>query len=186
MSVSTTFTLDLGQRRLVGRDLVADGVPYGCGPRRRSLDAILVDAAVKAGVDYRDDFIVDGYEFDGTKVSGVRGRDRKAKSGDVVNADVTVGADGRGSLLARTVGAQEYDCVPTLTCWFFSYWSGVQATGVEVYPRSERVIFAFPTNDELFAVFIAWPIKEQRTVQADLERQFQQVIDTAGAGRAAA
>ena len=75
--VSTTFTLDLGQVRLVGRDLVADGVPYGCGPRRRSLDAILVDAAVKAGVDFRDDFVVDGYEFDGTTVTGVRGRDRK-------------------------------------------------------------------------------------------------------------
>ena len=41
------------------------------------------------------------------------------------------------------------------------------------------MIFAFPTNDELFAVFIAWPIKEQHAVQADLEQQFQQVIDTA-------
>jgi flavin-dependent dehydrogenase len=43
--------------------------------------------------------------------------------------------------------------------------------------RPERVIFAFPTNDDLFAIFIAWPIGCQRAVQADLERQFMAVID---------
>ena len=42
--------------------------------------------------------------------------------------------------------------------------------------RPERVIFAFPTNDGLFAIFIAWPMRRAR-VQADLERQFMAVID---------
>ena len=92
-------------------------------------------------------------------------------------AILTVGADGRGSRLARTVQAPEYEVTPTLTCWHFSYWSGVAATGVEVYVRHERVIFAFPTNDGLFAIFIAWPIGERRAVQADLERQFMAVVD---------
>ena len=49
--------------------------------------------------------------------------------------------------------------------------------GVEVYVRHERVIFAFPTNDGLFAIFVAWPIGERHAVQADLERQFMAVID---------
>ena len=43
--------------------------------------------------------------------------------------------------------------------------------------RPQRVIFAFPTNDGRFAIFIAWPIDCQRVVQADLERQFISVID---------
>jgi hypothetical protein len=88
-----------------------------------------------------------------------------------------VGADGRGSRLARTVQTLEYDVTPTLTCWYFSYWSGVVASGLELYVRPERVIFAFPTNDDLFAIFIAWPIDCQRVVRADLERQFISVID---------
>ena len=113
------------------------------------------------------------------RLPGYVAETRQTGTPDLVHADVTVGADGRGSLLARVVGAEEYDVVPTLTCWFFSYWSGFKATGVEIYPRDERVIFAFPTNDEQFAVFIAWPIKQQHAVQADLEQQFQQVIDTA-------
>ena len=37
---STTFTLDTGQCRLVGKDLVLDGVAAGYGPRRVALDEI--------------------------------------------------------------------------------------------------------------------------------------------------
>jgi flavin-dependent dehydrogenase len=48
---------------------------------------------------------------------------------------------------------------------------------VEVYVRQNRVIFAFPTNDGLFAIFVAWPLGERRAVHADLERQFLAVID---------
>jgi flavin-dependent dehydrogenase len=48
---------------------------------------------------------------------------------------------------------------------------------VEVYVRQNRVIFAFPTNDGLFAIFVAWPIGERGAVHADLERQFMAVID---------
>jgi flavin-dependent dehydrogenase len=88
-----------------------------------------------------------------------------------------VGADGRGSRLARTVQASEYEVTPTLTCWWFSYLAGVVADGLEFYVRPERVIFAFPTNHGLFAVFVAWPIGHQRTVQSDLERQFMSAID---------
>ena len=41
---STTFTLDTGETRLVGRDLVLDGVAAGYGPRRAALDRILSTA----------------------------------------------------------------------------------------------------------------------------------------------
>jgi len=39
------------------------------------------------------------------------------------------------------------------------------------------VIFAFPTNDGLFAVFVAWPISELSVVRADIERQFLAALD---------
>jgi flavin-dependent dehydrogenase len=174
---STTITFDSGEFRLVGRDLVLDGVAAGYGPRRTVLDQLLIDGAVAAGVQFREDFAVEEYVSDDERVVGIRGRDRTRGAPVTERATLTVGADGRGSRLARTVQAPEYEATPTLACWHFSYWSGVAATGVELYARPERAIFAFPTNDGLFAVFVAWPIGCQRAVRANLERQFMSVID---------
>jgi flavin-dependent dehydrogenase len=174
---STTFTLDTGEIRLVGRDLVLDGVAAGYGPRRAALDEILIDGAVAAGVELRDGFAAAEYVSDDGRIVGIRGRDRRGGAAVTERAILTVGADGRGSRLARTVQAPEYEVTPSLTCWHFSYWSGIAATGVEIYVRHNRVIFAFPTNHGLFAIFVAWPIGCQRVVQADLERQFMALID---------
>jgi hypothetical protein len=58
-----------------------------------------------------------------------------------------------------------YEEQPPLTCWYFSYWSGVPSDGLEVHALQNRVVFAFPTNDGLFAVFIAWPRAELDTVR---------------------
>ncbi len=174
---STTITLDTGETRLVGRNLVLDGVAAGYGPRRGVLDQVLIKAAVAAGVRLREGFAVEEYLSEGDRIVGIRGRARTGGASVMERAILTVGADGRGSRLARTVQAPEYEVTPTLTCWLFSYWTGVVATGVEVYVRQNRVIFAFPTNDGLFAIFVAWPIGEQRAVKADLEPQFMAVID---------
>jgi len=172
---ATSFTFDAGERRLVGRDLVVGGVAFGYGPRRAALDRVLVDAAVEAGAELRDNFLVTDYVGDDDRITGIRGQQGDATVTE--RATMVVGADGRGSLLARTVGAAEYEVFPTLTCWYFSYWSGVPAAGLEIYVRRQRIIFAFPTNDGLFAVFIAWPIEARRAIQFDIEPAFTAVID---------
>jgi flavin-dependent dehydrogenase len=174
---STTITLDTGEVRLVGRDLVVDGLAAGYGPRRGVLDQLLIDGAVAAGVQFREGFAAEEYVSEDERIVGIRGRDRTGGALVTERAILTVGADGRGSRLARAVQAPEYEATPTLLCWHFSYWSGVAATGVEIYMRPERGIFAFPTNDGLFAVFVGWPIGCQRAIRADLERQFMAVID---------
>ena len=47
-----------------------------------------------------------------------------------------------------------------------------RARGLEIYVHGpSAAIFAFPTNDELMAVFVAWPIAELPRVRADLERE---------------
>ncbi len=73
--------------------------------------------------------------------------------------------------------APAYEEVPTLTCWYFSYWSDVFGDGLELYARDARVIFAFPTSDGLFAVFVAWPIAELDRVRADIEGELMTVVD---------
>ena len=186
-----TITLDTGEGWLVGRDLVVDGVAAGYGPRRAALDQVLIDGAVAAGAELRAGFAVQEYLTDRDRIVGIRGRDRAGGAPVTQRATITVGADGRGSRLARTVQAPEYEVTLTLTCWYFSYWESVAASGLELYVRPERMIFAFPTNDGLFAIFVAWPIGEQRAIQREVERQFIAVIDLvpdlgrARAGRAA-
>jgi flavin-dependent dehydrogenase len=176
---STTFTVDTGEFRLTGRDLVLDGVAFGYGPRRGALDWVLVEAAMEAGAEFRAGCAVEDYLIEENRVVGIRAADRTQGLSFEERAAIVVGADGRGSRLARTVGAAEYEVVPTLTCWFFCYWSDIPATGLEIYVRQKRAIFAFPTNGGLFAVFVAWPIGEQSVVQSDVERHFLAALDLA-------
>ena len=50
-------------------------------------------------------------------------------------ARIVIGADGLNSLVARQVGAPAYDDHGTLTCAYYTYWSGVPMDGVELYLR---------------------------------------------------
>jgi flavin-dependent dehydrogenase len=169
----TSFTTYMDDFPLTGHDLEVDGVPLGLGPRRNYVDQALIEAAVEAGAEFRDGYAVQEFLADGDRIVGIRGRD-----GGVERAQVVVGADGRNSSLARTVQAPEREAVPTLTCWYFTYWSGVPwGSGLEIWSRNKRAIFAHPTHDELLALFVAWPIAELPSVRADIEGQYMAVIE---------
>jgi flavin-dependent dehydrogenase len=173
----TSWTTDFGDFRLVGSDLGVEGVPMSVGPRRSRLDQVLIEAAVDAGVELRVGFAVHDLIAEGDRITGIRGRDVAGGSTLTEQAAVVIGADGRNSLVARTVDAPAYEMVPTLSCWYFSYWSGVEDHGLELIVRNRRAIFAFPTNDELFAVFVAWPAEELSRVRADIESELIAVVD---------
>jgi flavin-dependent dehydrogenase len=138
---------------------------------------VLVDAAVEAGVEIRTSFSVDGFTTDGDRVTGIRGRARA--DGAVVSerAAIVIGADGRHSQLADFVGAPEYHAVPPVTCWYWSYWSGVPDRGLSVYVRPNNAVFCFLTNDGLFGIFVAWRIQCFHAVRASIELHFMSVID---------
>jgi flavin-dependent dehydrogenase len=171
------MTTDFGDGPLTGRNLVVDGVALGYGPRRLALDNLLVDAAVEAGAEVRERFLVEEFVTDAGVVRGIRGRTRQGGPLVTEQARLTVGADGRNSRLARAVQAPTYEVTPPLTCWYFSYWSGVSGDGLEVHALQNRVVFAFPTNDSLFAVFVAWPRAELDTVRMDIEGRFMEALD---------
>ena len=172
-----THLSDFGDFPLTGRDIRAGEVAWGYGPRRRQLDQVLVEAALEAGVEFRPNFQVEGCLWDDHQVVGIRGRDHRQHPSGAEKARITIGADGKNSFLARAVGAPSYEETPTLTCWYFSYWSGVPTEGFEMYIREKRAIFAFSTNDGLFAIFIAWPVDQFNSVRADIEGQFMLVVD---------
>src|SRR6185436_7171407 len=94
-------------------------------------------------------------------------------------ARLTIGADGRHSRIARSVGAAVYEHVPAQTCWYFSYWSGVPMDGIELQLKERRAMFVFPTNDELTAIFVAFPVDEFAQVRRNPEAHVMRALDLA-------
>jgi flavin-dependent dehydrogenase len=175
----TTLSQDLGDFPLVARDLSLDGVPWGIGPRRGVLDQILLEAAIDAGVDVQDQVAVDDVLIEDGRVTGIRGRSARGGAPITVRAQLTVGADGRRSRIAQAVRAPMYEHVPALACWYFSYWSGVPVDGIEITIKARRATFVFPTNDELTAVFVAFPIDEFAWVRLTPEPSMLAALDLA-------
>jgi flavin-dependent dehydrogenase len=171
----TSFVVDVGDFPLVGRDMVVDGVPAGLAPRRAPLDSVLVDAAVESGAELMEGFVVDDLVFDDGRVVGIDGR----RDGTPVRelARFVVGADGRNSRVAKKVDAPAYDAAPTLTIWYFSYWSGVPGDALELHQRERRIIFAFPTSEAQYAIFVGWPTPELDTIRRDPERALLAAVD---------
>ena len=175
--VITSMTADFGDFPRTGRDLAVDGVPLAVAPRHGRLDAVLAQAAVEAGAELRDNFAVLELTRAGDRVTGIVGRDAATGARVTERAHVVIGADGRNSGVARAVGAEAYVAAPTQTCWYFSYWSGVPAPGLELYVRPDHVLFVFPTNDDLTAVFAGFARGELARVKRDPEGALLAAVD---------
>ena len=172
----TAFGMDLGDFPLTGRDMVVDGIAFGYAPRRAALDAVLVEAAVQAGAEFRDRVVFESPIWEDRRVVGIRGRLATGQTFEE-RATVTIGADGRNSRLAAAVETPAYDVVPAVTCWYFSYWSGVPSEGLEIYVRKDRMIFAFPTGDGLFGIFLSSPARDLPALRSDLDTGFMAAVD---------
>ena len=87
-------------------------------------------------------------------------------------AQLVVGADGRHSAVAKAVRAPAYRVVPPLTTAYYTYWSGVELAGGEIYGRQrcvQRLVGAWPTNDGLVMTYVAAPASEFHAFRADPE-----------------
>jgi flavin-dependent dehydrogenase len=140
----STVIFDFGEFALKGLAPAAAGLRKCCAPRRKVLDKILVDAAIQAGAEFRDGFTIDEVLCDDYGVTGVRGH---VKGGESVidKGRILVGADGIHSVVAQKVGAAQFNVRPALTCWYYSYWSGVPIEGPQLYARPARA-FGGPPN----------------------------------------
>ncbi|MCC6314071.1 MAG: NAD(P)/FAD-dependent oxidoreductase [Thermomicrobiales bacterium] len=174
----TTMSTEWHGVRLTGENVAVNGVPLGIAPRRTALDALLVDAAVDAGAELRTSFTVEDFITDGNdRVTGITGHERGSTRPVSEQARMTIGADGRYSGLARFVDALAGNACPTLTCFYFSYWSGIPDQGIRVVDLGDKAIFVAPTNDRLHMVFVTWPIDQAPSVRADIEGRFMSAID---------
>jgi 2-polyprenyl-6-methoxyphenol hydroxylase-like FAD-dependent oxidoreductase len=172
------YSFDFGPITIAGSPRAVDGVATAYAPRRIVLDKILVDAAVAAAVEVREGFTVNDFMFDGETVVGIRGRTKHGASVEE-RARIVIGADGRSSLLARAVGANDYSTKPMLQWSYYTYWSGLPIDGMETVIRPYRGWGAFPTNDDLTLVAVGWPYAEVSAYKADVEANYLKTFDLA-------
>jgi 2-polyprenyl-6-methoxyphenol hydroxylase-like FAD-dependent oxidoreductase len=155
------YTFDVGDFVLTGAPPPLGDIDAAYSPRRYVLDKLLVQAAEEAGVEVRH-----GVHVQDGRVPGERAR-------------IVIGADGRNSTVARAVGARLYNVRPTLTCAYYTYWTGVELDGVELYPRPGRMIVASPTHDGRIVTIVLFPQQEFPAVRADVEGSFHSAIKLA-------
>jgi len=165
---------DLGEIAFEASTPPVDGIDTTHAPRRTLLDKILLDAAAQAGAEVREGFSVQELLFEGSRVSGVRG----LASGATVSerARLVVGADGRNSMVAKAVGAAEYNTRPPLTCWYYTYWSGLPLLPATWFARHRRVIGLIPTSDSLTCLLALWPHAEFQTFRSDIEGNYMETM----------
>lgn len=172
------MTLDFGAFHLTGAIPPVGRAQYAYAPRRMKLDPMLLAAASDAGAEIRDGFIVDEILFDGDRVTGIRGHDRCGVS-VTEHARVVIGADGLYSTVARTVSPAEYNSIPPLACWYYSYWSGLPRDRPCLYSRVHSTFGAIPTNDGLTCLAVAWPQRRFQEIKTDIERHYLAALDAA-------
>jgi flavin-dependent dehydrogenase len=172
------YSFDFGPVTIAGSPRPVDGFANAYAPRRTILDQILIEAAVRAGAELREGFTVDELVIDDGTVTGMRGH---AKGGLPVTerARLTIGADGRHSVVAKTVRPQEYNERPSRLAMYYAYWSDLPASGFDTWIRTEhrRGWAAAPTHDGLTVMPFGWPIEEFHANRSDIEGNFWKALD---------
>ena len=120
-----------------GHPPAPDGVAEAFGPRRSVLDAILVQAAVEAGAEFRETFTVKELVRDDGRVVGITGLLHRGAT-VTERAGVVIGADGLRSTVARAVEATPYEEHSPRTHTYYTYWAGVPIDRLEYHkvPRA--------------------------------------------------
>jgi flavin-dependent dehydrogenase len=176
----TRYSFDFGPVSVAGTPRPVNGTAKAYCPRRIVLDALLVEAAAAAGAEVREEFTVEEVLVEDGRVTGIRGH---AKGGDAVTerAKVVIGADGRRSIVAKTVTPESYNEVPPLAPAYYAYWSGLPTDGFDTYIRAEsgRGWAAIPTHDGLTCVVQGTPQEDFATTKKDVEGTYLEGFELA-------
>jgi flavin-dependent dehydrogenase len=156
------------------------GVDALYAPRRRLLDRILVDAAAAAGADVLHHTAVTGLLRDEEgRVRGIRGTGPGGAPLEL-RADLTVGADGVRSLVARDAGAPVVRQGRSSSAVLYRYVADLPTAGYEWAYGPGCAAGLIPTNDGLTCVFVGTTPQRMRSLRArGTERAFAALLATA-------
>jgi 2-polyprenyl-6-methoxyphenol hydroxylase-like FAD-dependent oxidoreductase len=170
----TRFTLVTDDARV---DATIDAEAFGApalSVRRITLDHLLVEAAAAAGAEVRTGTGVTGLLWENGRVIGIE------TAGGPLRARLVVGADGRGSTVAKLVGATEYHLAPPGRMFAWAYFEG--AANDEGHLRlgslGELTFAASPTDSGLYMAAVCPALGAKDTFLADREGGFMAGLDS--------
>jgi 2-polyprenyl-6-methoxyphenol hydroxylase-like FAD-dependent oxidoreductase len=138
------------------------GVNFLIAPRRYVLDTLVAEAAAHAGACVRFGVAVTGVRFDGARrCVGITGTDPSGEPAQI-DARFVVGADGLGSVVARSVGSGVVERRPVTAGVQYAYYGGVAWRGIEMFITDRSLVGVFPTHDEQACVWIGRPTADAR------------------------
>jgi 2-polyprenyl-6-methoxyphenol hydroxylase-like FAD-dependent oxidoreductase len=175
-AIARDMIFDVGPIALKGAVTGTNRDRGGFCPRRTILDPILVEGAVEAGAELREEFTVEELLREDGRVVGIRGRSRAGGS-VTEQARIVIGADGVNSFVAKAVGAEEYDAIPPLATFYYSYYSGFEADDIEQHVRDHDGCAVFPTHGGLTLIAGVWSSKRFPEVRADVEGVFRKTLE---------
>lgn len=175
--IALNLIFDVGPFALKGAVTDTNRGRGGFCPRRTVLDKLLVDAAVEAGAQLREGFIVETLLWDGDCVIGIKGHGRTGVTVEE-HARIVVGADGVYSLVAKAVQPPEYDVKPSLTTNYYSYYSGFEANDIEQYVRDYQAVGCFPTHDGMTLIAVMWPSGRFEEIRTNVEAHVRKVLES--------
>jgi flavin-dependent dehydrogenase len=152
-----------------------DGRDYAYSIRREVLDtAILRRVQALYPAEVREGFTVTGLLRDGERVVGVRGRSGGGAEEELA-AGAVIGADGKGSLVARLVGAPAYDELPGHACVYYAYYRDFDWDGsARIFrPAEDVAALLFPADAGLTAIAVGAPARYFPEFRADPEAAFE-------------
>lgn len=142
--------------------------PYGYSVTRRVLDPLLRSMAVQApGVDF----------LPGRTVTALNGDGVILRDGEHVAARLVVGADGRGSAVARMAGMRGR-VKPHNRFFYWAYWRGVEPVTERsrMWLMEPDCAYTFPNEDGLTLVLVAPHRDRLPEFRADLEGAYHRML----------
>jgi flavin-dependent dehydrogenase len=129
------------------------GISALYAPRRTVLDPLLLEAARAAGAEIRIPARVTRVLTDDGRVHGVEGIERGTKIRFRATAPLTVGADGRNSMIARAVDARFRRRGTESSAVIYGYFSGLPRDRYQWVYRPGVTAGVVPTGDGLACVW---------------------------------
>jgi len=172
-----TMSYQIGDVRVEGRSRPIEGMTAAYAPRRYTMDTLLAEAAVAAGVEFRDGCgVEDLVRSEDGRVVGVRLRGHGEE-----RARLVVGADGMRSTVAERAGAAVLVEHPAQTCVYYTFWAGA-AHHFELYEAPGQWIGAVPTGDGRTLVQAYFPQTEFTRVRSGAMEAYLENVRTAAPG----
>jgi menaquinone-9 beta-reductase len=164
------FSLVIDDVRIDG--VLGDTFPYpGLNVRRTVLDHALLKVAANSGVEVRTGCRVAGTRMSSSRVIGIDTVDGP------VDAALVVGADGRSSVVAKSVGAQKYLVKPAgrIPVWAY-FTTGPQEPRLRIARKDNLAFLASPTDSGLYMAAVAIDHREADDFNRDRETNYRNAL----------